>query len=49
MIVVEGEEINRDCAEDFSAWITAPATQPAIESFGAEEYGEPLFIADAAG
>jgi tungstate transport system substrate-binding protein len=49
VIVVEGEETGRECAEEFSTWITAPATRQAIESFGVEEYGEPLFIADAAG
>ena len=49
VIVVEGDEVNRECAEEFSTWITAPATQEAIESFGVDEYGEQLFIADAAG
>jgi tungstate transport system substrate-binding protein len=49
VIVVEAEDTGRDCAERFSAWITAPDTQRAIESFGAEEFGEPLFIADATG
>jgi tungstate transport system substrate-binding protein len=49
VIVVEAEDVNRECAEEFSAWITAPGTQRAIESFGVEEFGEPLFIADAAG
>jgi tungstate transport system substrate-binding protein len=49
VIVVEAEDVNRECAERFSAWITAPAVQRAIEGFGVDEYGEPLFIADAAG
>jgi tungstate transport system substrate-binding protein len=49
VIVVEGEDVNRECAEAFSTWITAPPTQRAIESFGVAEYGEPLFFADAAG
>jgi tungstate transport system substrate-binding protein len=49
VVVVEGEEVNRECAQAFSAWITAPAVQRAIEGFGVDEYGEPLFIADAAG
>lgn len=49
VIVVEAEDVNRECAERFSAWITAPGTQRAIESFGVEEFGEPLFIADATG
>jgi tungstate transport system substrate-binding protein len=49
VIVVEAEDVNRECAERFSAWITAPTVQRAIEGFGVDEYGEPLFIADAAG
>jgi tungstate transport system substrate-binding protein len=49
VIVVEGEDVRRECAERFSTWITAPTTQRAIESFGVEEFGEPLFVADAAG
>lgn len=49
VIVVEGEETSRECAEEFSTWITAPATQEAIESFGVEDHGEPLFVPDAAG
>jgi tungstate transport system substrate-binding protein len=49
VIVVEGEDVRRECAERFSTWITAPATQRAIESFGVEEFDEPLFVADPAG
>jgi tungstate transport system substrate-binding protein len=49
VIVVEGEDVSRECAERFSTWITAPTTQRAIEGFGVEEFGEPLFVADAAG
>jgi tungstate transport system substrate-binding protein len=48
-IVVEAEGVNRDCAQRFSDWITAPSTQRAIGSFGKAEYGEPLFVPDAAG
>jgi tungstate transport system substrate-binding protein len=47
VIVVAGEEVNRECAEELSAWITAPPTQRAIERFGIEAYGQPLFVADA--
>jgi tungstate transport system substrate-binding protein len=47
VIVVRGEEVNRDCARRFSAWITAPRTQRAIARFGLAEYGEPLFVPDA--
>jgi tungstate transport system substrate-binding protein len=49
VIVVKGEDVNAECAREFSTWITAPPTQDAIESFGVEEYGEPLFFPDAAG
>ena len=49
VIVVEAEDVNRECAERFSSWIIVPGTQRAIERFAVEEYGEPLFIADAAG
>ena len=49
VIVVEADDVNRECAKAFSTWITAPAIQRAIESYGVEEYGEPLFIADTAG
>jgi tungstate transport system substrate-binding protein len=47
VIVVEGEEINRECAGELSTWITAPRTQRAIGAFGRAEYGEPLFFSDA--
>jgi tungstate transport system substrate-binding protein len=47
VIVVKGEGVNRACAEDFSDWITSPQTQREIGRFGVDEYGEPLFVADA--
>jgi tungstate transport system substrate-binding protein len=49
VIVVEGEDVNRECAQRFSDWITSPDVQREIGSFGVEQYGEPLFVADAAG
>jgi tungstate transport system substrate-binding protein len=49
VIVVEGEDVNRACAQRFSDWITSPEIQREIGRFGVEEYGEPLFVADAAG
>ena len=49
VIVVEGEGVNTACAEEFSDWITSPATQQEIGRFGVDEYGEPLFVADAKG
>jgi tungstate transport system substrate-binding protein len=47
VIVVEGEGVNRACAQEFSDWITSPKTQREIGRFGVGEYGEPLFVADA--
>ena len=41
--------MNRECAQEFSDWITSPETQDEIGSFGMAEYGEPLFVADAKG
>ncbi len=49
VIVVKGEDVNRDCAQRFSDWITSPGTQREIGRFGVKQYGEPLFVADAAG
>lgn len=49
VIVVEGDDINRQCARAFSTWITAPGTQRQIGRFGVAEFGEPLFIPDAEG
>lgn len=49
VIVVSAGEVNRACAQAFSTWITGVTAQRAIESFGVEEYGEPLFFPDAAG
>jgi tungstate transport system substrate-binding protein len=49
VIVVDGGEVNRECADEFSTWITSPPTQRQIERFGVAEYGEPLFVPDAQG
>lgn len=49
VIVVKGEGVNRTCAEQLSDWITSPRTQREIGRFGVKQYGEPLFVADAAG
>lgn len=49
VIVVEGEGVNRECAQAFADWITSPGTQEQIGRFGVPEYGEPLFFADAKG
>jgi tungstate transport system substrate-binding protein len=47
VIVVEGENVNGDCAQEFSDWITSPETQKEIGQFGVAEFGEPLFHPDA--
>jgi len=47
VIVVKGEGVNLDCAQEYSAWIVSPETQRRIGRFGVAEYGEPLFVADA--
>jgi tungstate transport system substrate-binding protein len=49
VIVVRGDEVNGECAREFSRWITRPSTQKTIGRFGVEEYGERLFVPDAAG
>jgi tungstate transport system substrate-binding protein len=49
VIVVKGEGVNRECAQRFSDWITSPEVQREIGRFGVDRYGEPLFVADAAG
>ena len=47
VIVVRGDEVNKECAREFSTWITSPDTQTAIGRFGVEQYGERLFVPDA--
>jgi tungstate transport system substrate-binding protein len=49
VIVVKGEGVNRTCAQQFSDWITSSRTQGEIGRFGVKQYGEPLFVPDAAG
>lgn len=49
VIVVNGEGVNRECAQEFSDWIVSPETQDEIGRFGVAEYGEPLFVPDAKG
>jgi tungstate transport system substrate-binding protein len=49
VIVVEGEDVNRECAQAFADWITSPEIQDEIGRFGVDEYGEPLFFPDATG
>ncbi len=49
VIVVEGQGVNGECAQRFSGWMTSPEVQREIGRFGVEQYGEPLFVADAAG
>jgi tungstate transport system substrate-binding protein len=49
VIVVKGENVNEECAQEFSDWITSPEIQSEIGKFGVAEYGEPLFVPDAEG
>ena len=49
VIVVKGDDINEDCARDFSTWIMSAPVQRAIGAFGRAEFGEPLFFPDARG
>jgi tungstate transport system substrate-binding protein len=49
VIVVNGEDVRVDCARRFSGWITSARVQDEIGAFGRAEYGEPLFVPDAAG
>jgi tungstate transport system substrate-binding protein len=49
VIVVKGENVNQDCAQQFSDWITSPGAQKDIGKFGVAEFGEPLFHPDANG
>lgn len=47
VMVVDRDEEEVPCAEEFATWIREPAVQERIGSFGVEEYGEPLFVPDA--
>jgi tungstate transport system substrate-binding protein len=38
VIVVKGENVNQQCAQEFSDWITSPRTQKQIGEFGVAEY-----------
>ncbi len=50
VIVVDADgATNGACAEEFAQWIRSEPVQQAIADFGVEEYGEPLFVADALG
>lgn len=39
--------LNYDGAKAFADWIVSPETQKTIATFGTEEFGQPLFFADA--
>ncbi len=47
VIVVKGEDVNEDCAREFSHWITSAPVRRTIGEFGQAEFGEPLFFPDA--
>lgn len=43
----KNDSINAEGAQIFADWLVSSETQEKIETFGVEEYGEPLFIANA--
>jgi len=47
IVVDRGEEEPVPCADEFATWLQDPEVQERIAGFGAEEYGEPLFVPDA--
>lgn len=49
IVVDEAGATNVACAEEFSEWIRSEPVQQAIADVGVDEYGEPLFAADALG
>jgi tungstate transport system substrate-binding protein len=42
-----GERVNAEGGEALADWLVSPAAQDEIETFGVEEFGEPLFVPDA--
>jgi tungstate transport system substrate-binding protein len=49
VIVVRAADTNVECARRLARWLTAERAQRLIAGFGVEEYGQPLFFADARG
>ena len=47
VIVVDRGEEPVPCANEFAIWLQDPEVQERIGDFGAEEYGEPLYVPDA--
>ncbi len=43
-----GERVNADGGKALADWLISPAAQDVIETFGVKEFGEPLFVPDAA-
>jgi tungstate transport system substrate-binding protein len=48
VIVVKHDGVNTACASEFADWLQDNSTQELIGKFGVDEYGQPLFFADAA-
>jgi tungstate transport system substrate-binding protein len=44
VITVRHPQANAGCAHSFADWITSPRVKRAIDAFGVERYGEPLFV-----
>jgi tungstate transport system substrate-binding protein len=42
-----GERVNAEGGKALADWLVSPAAQAIIETFGAAEFGEPLFVPDA--
>jgi tungstate transport system substrate-binding protein len=42
-----GSRVNAPGGKGFADWIVSPATQKVIRTFGAKQYGHPLFVPDA--
>jgi len=42
-----GERVNAEGGKALADWLVSPAAQDEIETFGVDEFGEPLFVPDA--
>jgi tungstate transport system substrate-binding protein len=47
VLVVDHDGVNTACAQEFADWIRDRPAQELIAKFGVDEFGEPLFFADA--
>jgi tungstate transport system substrate-binding protein len=42
-----GKRVNAQGGKAFADWVVSPPAQDIVRTFGAEKYGEPLFVPDA--